>query len=124
MSVVDVEVEGPATPRNLAAVPLDGSHAVSAVAAGPDAEVPLADHCVAVTRNDEIAGCPQALGQDVDEPAGDDHLTIIGDGAGTTSLSTCGPPFRRPLIGTIARATSGMSGRFSHGKAVATDSPD
>ena len=90
MSVVDVE--GPATSRNLAAVPLDGSHAVSAVVAGPDAEVPLADHCVAVTWNDEIAGCPQALGQDVNEP-GDDHLTIIGDGAGTTSPSTCGPPF-------------------------------
>jgi len=75
ISVVDVEVEGPTTPCNLAAVPLYGSHAVSAVVAGPDAEVPLADQCVAVTRNDEVAGCPQLLEQDVDEPVGDDHLT-------------------------------------------------
>ena len=105
MNAVGVEVEGPATPCNLAAVPLDGSHAVSVVVAGSDAEVPLAEHGVAVTRNDEVARCPQALGQGVDEPAGDDHLTTIADGAGTTSPLT--PLPARPSLPIGALQASG-----------------
>jgi hypothetical protein len=95
MSVLGVEAEGPAPQRNLAAVPLDGSHTVSPVVAGSDAEVPLAEHGVAVTRNDEVARCPQTLGQDVYEPAGDDHLTIIANCAGEVYRSQTSSRARR-----------------------------
>ena len=99
MSVVGVEVEGPATPCNLAAVPLDGSHAVSPVVGGSDTEVPVTEHRVAVTRNDEVARCPQTLGKDVDEPAGDDHLTIIAEGARILITRPLKCNFRLPIGG-------------------------
>ena len=40
---VSLEFERPAAPCDFAAIPLDGSHAVSVVVAGSDAEVPVAD---------------------------------------------------------------------------------
>lgn len=74
-----VEVEGPPAACNFAAVSLDGSDAVSPAVAGSNAEVPVAEYGGAVTRNDQVAVCPKTLGQGVDKPVPDVHLTIIAD---------------------------------------------
>lgn len=58
---VSVEVESPATSCNFVAVALDGADGTP-VDAGSDAEVPVPEHGVAVTGNDQVAGRPKTVG--------------------------------------------------------------
>ena len=58
---MSVEVESPATTCNFAAVALDGADGTPVVA-GSDAEVPVPEHGVAVTGNDQVAGRPKTVG--------------------------------------------------------------
>lgn len=74
--VMGVEVEGPPAACNFAAVSLDGSDAVAHAVAGSNAEVPVAEYGGAVARNDQVDLCPKTLGQGVEKPVRDAHLTI------------------------------------------------